>query len=65
MEVFGAAFVGREVLAVMDFHDPSAWLVGTLVSVGDDGEFVLDCEDGKRHYCWPLLHVELYEGTKA
>ncbi len=63
--MFGQAFVGRRVLAVMDHEDPSAWLIGTLVSVTDDGEFVIDTdEDRKRHYCWPLLHVELYEDRR-
>ncbi len=59
-EILGRAFVGKVVLAVMDYHDPSAWLVGRLVSVCEDGEFVIDVDqERKRLYCWPLLHVEL------
>ena len=58
-EVFGAAYVGKRVLAVMDHANPAAWVIGRLVSVCEDGEFVIDVDEERRRlYCWPLLHVE-------
>jgi small nuclear ribonucleoprotein (snRNP)-like protein len=50
-----ANLIGSNVRAKLD---EGVYVEGTLVSADDEGEFVIDTPEGRRH-CWPLLDVEL------
>lgn len=50
------ALIGKRVEVIMYHDDPDATIIGTLVSLDDEGDFVMDTDDGLR-YCWPFVEA--------
>lgn len=54
--------LGERVRVVLDYDDLDAVAVGRLLSFDNGGAVVLQGEMGFKHYCWPLLKVEVLGG---
>ncbi len=58
------ALLGKRVKVRLDGKGPII-VTGVLLAFGEGGDFeILDDADGLVHYCWPMLHMEAYEGGK-
>lgn len=49
--------LGQQVRIMLDFEDENAVAEGRLLSICEDGSFVVLDDMGMKHYCWPLLKV--------
>ena len=49
--------VGSRVRVTMDHEDSAAKREGLLMALDEDGEAVVDADDGLRYYCWPALDI--------
>jgi hypothetical protein len=49
--------LGEQVRIMLDLEDEHAVVEGRLLSVCEDGSFVVLDDMGMKHYCWPLLKV--------
>lgn len=55
-------FLGRTVRATIDGKAVEhTVVVGTLLTVSEWGEFVVEDEGGGKHFCWPALDMEAVE----
>lgn len=49
--------LGQQVRIMLDLEDENAVAEGQLLSICEDGSFVVLDDMGMKHYCWPLLKV--------
>lgn len=54
--------LGKNVRVTIHRHEkqggPAVVQEGKLLGFGDDGEFVIERDDGFVYYCWPMLDIE-------
>jgi len=52
--------LGKQVIVTLQ-DSPKVIARGRLLRFGDDGEFVLQDDEGFVHYAWPMLNIEEFE----
>jgi hypothetical protein len=56
-QVRARGLLGQQVRIMLDLEDENAVAEGQLLSICEDGSFVVLDDMGMKHYCWPLLKV--------